>query len=44
MRDYAAGMNTGEMVAAGDAAVDAGMAEMSARFRAEGGEIYLPAV
>ncbi len=44
VRDYAAGMNTGDMVAAGDAAVDAGMAEMSAKFRAEGGEIYLPAV
>jgi len=45
VRDYAAGMNTGDMVAAGDTAdAEAGMAEMSAKFRAEGGEIYLPTV
>ncbi len=44
VRDYAAGMNTGEMVAAGAVTPEEGMAEMSAKFRAEGSEIYLPAV
>ena len=38
VRDYAAGLNTAEMVAA-----EAGMAEKSAEFREKGGEIYLPA-
>ena len=38
VRDYAAGLNTAEMVAA-----EASMAEKSAEFREKGGEIYLPA-
>jgi phosphomethylpyrimidine synthase len=45
VREYAAGMNTGEMVAAGDAAdAEAGMAGMSELFKAKGSEIYLPTV
>ncbi len=44
VREYAAGLNTGEMVAAGNAEARAGMREMSERFKAEGSEIYLPAV
>ncbi|MGI4878581.1 MAG: phosphomethylpyrimidine synthase ThiC [Janthinobacterium lividum] len=44
VRDYAAGMNTGEMVAAGDEATAAsGMAAMSELFKERGSEIYLPA-
>ncbi len=39
VRDYAAGMNTPEMVEA-----EAGMAAKSEEFRAKGGEIYLPTV
>ncbi len=38
VRDYAAGLNTAEMVAA-----EAGMAAKSEEFRAGGGEIYVPA-
>jgi len=43
VRDYAAGLNTGVMVAAGAEVPDAeaGMAEMSARFKEGGGEIYV---
>jgi len=45
VREYAAGMNTGEMVAAGDAVdAEAGMAGMSELFKAKGSEIYLPTV
>jgi len=40
VREYAAGMNTGEMVAT---EAEAGMAEMSELFREGGGEIYVAA-
>ena len=42
VRDYAAGLNSADMLEAG--MLEAGMAEKSAEFRAKGGEIYLPAV
>ncbi len=41
VRDYAAGLNTGEMVAAEGVDPEAGMAAMSEKFREGGGEIYL---
>jgi len=41
VRDYAAGMNTGEMVAA---EAEAGMAGMSELFKEKGSEIYVAAV